>query len=147
MVNAQRAQAGLPPVPFSRSLTRVAELHVRDLQAHRPSGSCNMHSWSAAGPWTPCCYTGDHAQARCMWSKPAEITGGKYRGHGFEISSWGSGRVTPEVALDGWRRSSAHFAVIMNQGIWASSTWRAMGVGLSENYAVVWFGTEADPDR
>ncbi|MBL8344953.1 MAG: hypothetical protein JNN03_05895 [Rubrivivax sp.] len=147
MLNAERARHGLLPVPLSRSLGRVADLHVRDLQARPPTGACNMHSWSAAGPWTPCCYTSDHAQARCMWSKPGEITGGRYRGSGFEISAGGSGRMTPEVALNLWRGSTAHYGVIMNQGIWANSTWRAMGVGLSESYAVVWFGTEVDPDR
>ena len=147
LINEERARKGLALVPVSRSLSAVAEAHVRDLQAHPPSGACNMHSWSANGAWTPCCYTADHAQARCMWVKPAEITGGVYRGDGFEISVGGSARMTPASALESWRGSSAHYTVIMSQGMWARSTWRAMGVGVSENYAVVWFGTEPDAGR
>ena len=147
LINEERAQKGLVPVPVSRSLSAVAEAHVRDLQAHPPSGACNMHSWSASGSWTPCCYTADHAQARCMWVKPAEITGGAYRGDGFEISASRTPRMTPAQALESWRGSSAHYAVIMNQGMWARFTWRAIGVGVSENYAVVWFGTEVDAGR
>ena len=147
LVNQQRATRGLLAVPLSRSLNAVAEAHVRDLQAHPRASACNMHSWSAHGLWSACCYTDDHAQASCMWRKPAEITGGVYRGEGFEISAWFSSRITPERALQSWRGSAAHFDVVVNGGMWASSTWRAMGVALSENYAVVWFGTVVDPQR
>ena len=58
-----RRSQGLPAIPWSSSLSFVARAHVRDLQAHPPSGKCNFHSWSADGPWTPCCYTDDHARA------------------------------------------------------------------------------------
>jgi hypothetical protein len=45
-----RRSQGLPAIPWSASLSYVARAHVRDLQAHPPSGKCNFHSWSADGP-------------------------------------------------------------------------------------------------
>ena len=154
MVNAYRADNGLPPVPFSPSLTRVAKAHVHDLMENDPRrgasfmpGACNMHSWSAAGPWKPVCYTADHAEAELMWSKPREITRGRYPGNGYEIAYFWSGTVTPEIALKGWEGSRSHDALLLELGPWEGANWQAMGVGMYGNYAVVWFGKERDPDR
>ena len=151
MVNDYRADNGLPPVPVSRSLNAVAQAHVRDLMANRPDsatglggGRCNMHSWSSAGRWTPVCYTRDHARAAAMWSKPREITAGAYAGNGYEIAYRFSGGVTPEIALDGWIGSRAHNDLLIEDGPWRNADWQAMGVGISGNYAVVWFGMEPD---
>lgn len=91
MVNAYRVEQGLNPVASSPSLSQVAVDHVKDLERSPPGGQCNNHSWSSAGKWTTCCYTADHAQARCMWDKPREITGGAYRGNGYEIAHHGRG--------------------------------------------------------
>lgn len=152
MVNGYRAEYGLPPVPISRSLNAVAEAHVRDLMENRPDtatafgrGRCNMHSWSSAGPWTPVCYTRDHARASAMWSKPREITRGAYPGNGYEIAYWWSGAITPEIAIEGWIDSPAHNDLLIEDGPWRGANWQAMGIGLHGNYAVVWFGKE--PDR
>jgi len=153
MVNDYRADHGLPPVPISPSLNAVAEAHVRDLMDNRPDtatgfgrGACNMHSWSSAGRWTPVCYTRDHARAPAMWSKPREITRGAYPGNGYEIAYWWSGgRITPEIALHGWQDSPGHNDLLIEDGPWRDANWRAMGVGIHGNYAVVWFGKE--PDR
>lgn len=138
-----RKSLGLPSIPVSPSLSFVAQTHVRDLQAHPPSGACNMHSWSTYGSWSACCYTPDHAQAQCMWNKPGELTG--YQGYGFEISYGGSLNATPAGALRGWQSSSGHNAVIANTGIWKSHSWKAVGIGIYGSYAVVWFGEEDDP--
>jgi hypothetical protein len=138
-----RGSKGLPPIPLSRSLSFVAKTHVRDLQAHPPAGNCNFHSWSDAGPWTACCYTGDHARAQCMWDKPRELT--EYPGNGYEIASGSSGQNTAESALAGWQSSPLHNAVIVNTGTWARVKWGAVGIGIYGSYAVVWFGVEPDP--
>lgn len=145
MVNAYRVEQGLNPVASSPSLTQVAVDHVKDLERSPPGGQCNNHSWSSAGKWTTCCYTADHAQARCMWDKPREITGGAYRGNGYEIAHHGMGGVTPEGALRGWKNSAGHNSVMVNQGKWANAHWQAIGAAVSEHYAVIWFGKEADP--
>ena len=138
-----RRSQGLPPIPWSSSLSFVARAHVRDLRAHPPSGKCNFHSWSANGPWTPCCYTDDHARAQCVWDKPRELT--RYPGNGYEISAWNSASQDPETALSSWKGSPLHHAVIVNSGVWARIRWKAVGVGIYGSYAVVWFGEEADP--
>lgn len=137
-----RSSEGLSPIPLSPNLSFVAKTHVRDLQAHPPTGKCNFHSWSNNDPWSPCCYTGDHARAQCMWDKPRELT--EYPGNGYEIASWNSGQSTPETALSGWKGSPLHNAVIVNSGSWARIKWRAVGVGIYGSFAVVWFGEELD---
>jgi len=146
-----RSQLGLPSIPFSKSLTIVAQTHVRDLNDNKPDkGRCNMHSWSSNGPWTGCCYTPDHAQANCMWSKPRELT--NYKGSGYEIAcgSWSSGdsdyNITANEALESWKGSQGHNQVIINAGIW-NDKWNAIGIGMYKGYAVVWFGKELDNEK
>ncbi len=142
LIMEYRKANGLPSIPISPSLTLVAQTHVKDLQQNHPdSEPCNMHSWSSKGNWTPCCYTPDHAHAQCMWNKPRELT--LYKGNGYEIAHWSSYNVTAEDALENWKNSSGHNAVILNQDIW-SNTWNAIGIGINKNYAVVWFGNEKD---
>jgi hypothetical protein len=139
-----RRMKGLASIPLSGALTLVAQTHVKDLQANKlENNSCNMHSWSSNGTWTSCCYTDDHAKASCMWNKPRELT--SYQGNGYEIAHGAYGAsVTAESALNGWKGSPGHNAVIINQGIWANSNWNAIGIGISNGYAVVWFGKEID---
>ena len=138
-----RYSKGLTKIPLSKSLTFVAQTHVKDLVNNKPDvGNCNMHSWSNKGNWTPCCYTDDHARAKCMWDKPSELT--SYKGNGYEISYGGGNSVTAIGALSGWKSSSGHNAVIINQGIWNDNNWQAIGIGIYKGFAVVWFGEEKD---
>lgn len=150
LINAYRNQNGLPSVPISKSLTHVAQAHVLDLHLHRPDTGtdsrgmpCNLHSWSDQGNWSPVCYTSDHEYAAGMWNKPREITGGVYTGNGYEISHRSSAGATPDSALRGWQSSPGHNSVIIEQNNWGP--WQAMGVAVYEQYAVAWFGREADP--
>lgn len=113
LIMQYRSSKGLPRIPLSKSLTFVAQTHVRDLENNKSDvGNCNMHSWSNKGP--------------------AELCYG---------SSGGS--VTPLEALNGWKGSSGHNAVVINQGVWKES-WKAIGIGLYKGFAVVWFGHERD---
>jgi uncharacterized protein YkwD len=143
-----RKVKNLPSIPLSKSLTFVAQTHVKDLAVNSPDqkSNCNMHSWSNKGKWTSCCYTSNHARAKCMWKKPSELT--SYKGNGFEISHGSPGNpnyvASAESALNGWKGSSGHNAVMVNEGIWKNSNWKAIGVGIYKNYAVVWFGKEED---
>lgn len=142
LIMEYRAQSGLAEIPLSKSLSRVAQTHVKDLEENGPSvGECNIHSWSDKGDWTPCCYKSDHGQAACMWSKPAELT--SYPGIGFEISHWYTGRATAQSAIRGWKTSTAHRDLMLNRGIW-NEPWNAVGVGIYGEYAVVWFGNLSD---
>jgi uncharacterized protein YkwD len=143
-LNAYRQRRGLPALPLSRSLSYVAQVHVLDLDRSRDvrPAHCNAHSWSSAGPWSPCCYTKDHAQARCMWSKPRELTG--FPGNGYEIAMTGNISGGPDRLVERWTESAAHHAVMINQGSW-TAPWASMGVGVGEVHAAIWFAREVDP--
>jgi hypothetical protein len=144
LIMQYRYSKGLPKIPLSKSLTFVAQTHVRDLSNNKPDvGNCNMHSWSNNGNWTSCCYTSDHARAKCMWDKPSELT--SYKGNGYEIAHGAHGaKPTAKSALAGWKSSSGHNAVMINQGVWSSHPWKAIGIGIYKGFAVVWFGEERD---
>ena len=143
LINDYRERIGLPRVPISPALTKVAQAHVRDLNVNRPvTDRCNMHSWSKRGRWSACCYDGSRS-ARCMWTKPKEIAG--YPGHGYEIAARSSG-ITPAHALELWQQSPAHHHVMINKAQW-TKPWRAMGVAIEGDYAVAWFGELADKPK
>jgi hypothetical protein len=144
LINEYRKEKGLPEVTISLSLTYVAQVHARDLMLHYKQNSrCNMHSWSENGAWTSCCYTPDHRNASCMWNKPRELT--KYPGDGYEIAFFSNypystpGGFASDI-LKGWKKSKGHNEIIVNKGKWNKSTWKALGIGVYGNYAVVWFG-------
>ncbi len=148
IINAYRESKGLQKLSFSKSLTIVARTHVSDSNTYTPENQRdsrgmqgNLHSWSNHGSWTPMVCTSDHEYAANMWSKPRELT--SYTGNGYEISSWNSGNITPEDALDLWKNSSGHNAVMTTQGNW--SDLKTMGVAIDGKYAHVWFGSSADP--
>ena len=148
IINAYRESKGLQKLSFSKSLTIVARTHVSDSNTYTPEKQRdsrgmqgNLHSWSNHGSWTPLVYTSDNQYAANMWSKPRELT--SYTGNGYEISSWYSGSITPEDALDLWKNSSGHNAVMTTQGNW--SDLKTMGVAIDGKYAHVWFGSAADP--
>ena len=146
LINEYRQENGLSPVPFSAKLTLVAKAHVMDLSRNYSfsrENPCNPHSWSDRGNWSACCYTSDHSQADCMWSKPREIAG--YNGEGYEIAYIDSEGASAERGLQGWIKSPAHNPLLINSDIWEQVTWNAMGVGIQGEYAVVWFGRESDP--
>ena len=141
-INDYRKANGLSAINLNEKLQAVAEAHALDLEKYYDpqQRKCNLHSWSSHGKWTSCCYTDDHAQKECMWRKPKEIS--NYPGQGFEIAYYSSQMLTPEVALNGWKKSTSHHEVILNRGIWKSVTFNSIGVYVTEHYAVVWFGVE-----
>ncbi len=145
-INALRAERRLPRVPWSPELTRVAELHVLDLEAHFAAfgPECNGHSWSDDGPWSGCCYTDDHAEAECMWHKPAELSA--YPDFGFEIMVRGGGAaLDAQDAMTLWLGSPPHLAVILSEPPWDDEPWQALGGALSPNFGAAWFGKVPDP--
>lgn len=148
-INNYRKSLGKRPFNISKSLTYVARTHVRDSNKNHPENQvdsrgvkANLHSWSNSGRWQGVAYTPDHYHASLMWSKPSELT--SYTGRGYEISygaQWA--KAEPLGALEGWKHSPGHHAVIRGDGNW--STLAVMGVGIEGGYAHVWFGEEEDP--
>lgn len=137
-----RGNKGLDSIPLSPSLNLVAKIHVQDLLEHSPKARCNLHSWSKEGEWTSCCYDGSQKTLPCMWNKPRELT--SYIGDGYEIAYWSSEGATAAAALNGWKKSRGHNAVVINQDIWKNIQWKAIGIAIRGEYAVVWFGKELD---
>ncbi len=149
LINEYRAAKKLPPIPVSVSLSHVARLHVIDLdKSFKIGGRCNLHSWSSDPRWSSCCYTPDHRKSECMWDKPRELT--SYTGDGYEIAYYSTYDYPNESAflkdaVEGWKSSKGHWEIVINEGKWEDVEWRAMGVGVYGDYAVVWFGELKDP--
>jgi len=139
-INEYRAENNLPPIPASKALTTVANRHVLDLGENIGEVT---HSWSDA-PYSP----SDSNTWSNMWTAPQRFDTG-YPGNGYEnvtgYSGFDGSTMTAQEALESWKNSPAHNAVILNQGQWADLEWNALGVGLYEGYGVLWFGEEVDP--
>lgn len=153
LINNDREFRGLPPLQVSRALSKVARAHAVDLQINRPDLSayalgmdCNMHSWSSRGNWRPGCYTSDHRNDDLMKNKPREITDYAYDEKGYEAVYWVSEPpVVPFIALLFFLKSSEHRDLLFESGKWSGIKFRAIGVGISNNFATVWLGTIIDP--
>mmetsp|Transcript_10630 Transcript_10630/g.11937 ORF Transcript_10630/g.11937 Transcript_10630/m.11937 type:complete len:328 (+) Transcript_10630:91-1074(+) len=149
-----RNSLGKPTVPISSGLTRVAEVHCEDLYAsHYPMSGrnttpegCNTHSWyNPPNGATPCCYTADHNQAKCMWDKPKQLS--SYQGNGYEIAHGPLPSANAAIWLEDWKRSKGHNDVIVENPPF-HSPFHAVGVACcgtpDRQFAVTWFGTEYD---
>lgn len=145
LIMQYRKSKKLPSIPLSNALTQVAQTHAQDLAKNNPNKKpkCNMHSWSNSDQWSGCCYTNNHAKASCMWDKPRELT--TYPGNGYEIAAQ-STILSPQEALNLWKKSTGHNNVIINKDIWKKVQWKSIGIGINGQYATVWFGKEDDPE-
>jgi hypothetical protein len=81
-----------------------------------------------------------------MWDKPSEITGNVYKEAGYEnFYALPGGLATADDAFATWSSSTLHYNVILEQGPWAGKNWPAMGICIYQEYAVLWFGDQTDP--
>lgn len=136
-----RKKNHLESIPLSKSLTLVAQTHVQNLQDyHRLDTDCNLHSWYGNGKWKNVCFDGSEFES--MWSKPSELT--NYKGHGYEVSAYFSGDISAEIALQLWKESYFHRIMLLNQAEWKNIQFKAIGIGISKNYAVIWVGEQID---
>lgn len=153
LVNEYRESNGLPPIANSRSLNKVARVHVIDLVENAPATGrnsrgqdCTLHSWSEQGSSEPMCYTNDHSFAEAMWDKPREITELTYTGDGYENAyATSEEEVDPVKVLNAWKSSPGHNAILLESGNWRGSNLLAFGVGIYKNHAVMWVGSLNDP--
>merc|ERR1712183_1366 len=118
LVNRERGRSGLSPLYCDAHMRWVANRHINDeaeaAQQNLAWGDeCNGHSWLVK---FPCCYTGDHENAKCMWGKPYQLSGWDDR-TGFEITAGGPTDATG--AINQWKGSSGHYNVIMGRGSWS----------------------------
>lgn len=132
LINNYRTQNNLPAIPLSRSLTLVANRHVRDMDEN--IGTLT-HSWSS------CDVSRDW---NCSWQAPQRLRTA-YPGRGYENAYSSSIGATAQGALNGWKNDPPHNDLIINRGIWQNYQWNALGVGIYKGYAVMWVGVEPDP--
>jgi uncharacterized protein YkwD len=141
LIMAYRASLGLPAIPLSESLSITAARHALDTIEN--VGAYAGHDWSDA-PYN------DGANPTAMWDAPERV-GTPYTENGYEITaSYFEGSIktydmTAQQALDLWKSSAPHNAVITNTGIWANLDWKAIGIGVYKGIAHVWFGEVTDP--
>ncbi len=146
MINDYRASYDLPAIPVSRSLSFVAETHVKDLYFNHPDAEpCNFHSWSDKGTWKPFCYPRDENKKNSVWDKPKELT--NYKGKGYEIVYWENNAVIIDSIIAFWKSIPYFNSFLTNTGRWQGKKWNAIGIGIYENYACAWFGELADTEE
>ena len=155
LVNDYREQHGKKRLKVSKSLMKVARTHINDLNMNFDMDNPpvdvrgikgNMHSWSDKGNWTPVVYTRDHKYDKLTNIKPKEIAG--YDQPGFEVAVNGF-MITPQRALEKWKKSPGHNDTILSQNAWADPPAELiedgvtglsnMGVAINGNYACIWF--------
>jgi len=145
MINDYRKQNNLPPIPLSKSLSYVADLHAKDLFAHHPDqGACNFHSWSNKGFWVPFCYPKDENKKNSVWDKPRELT--KYPSRGYEIIYWENNPLVADTVMMVWKTEEYFNSFLLSTGKWQGKPWNAIGIAVYENYACAWFGEVPDPE-
>ncbi len=135
LINSYRRKKGLKSVPVSRAMSLVADKHVREL---------NDEIKDLTHSWVDCQYKSSNPKTyECMWNKPKEIAGYPDRGYECAFGQWGAS-FSPEDVLKGWQDSKGHNQIIVNKGIWKDSDWKAIGVAIYGNYAVLWLGETKD---
>lgn len=145
---AYRDAQGLDPLPLSRALTVTAGRHVVDTRENiwpDDPGHSDLHDWSDAR------YHGSGGSPEAMWEAPERLGTG-YASPGYEISA--AGAANGAAALEVWKASAAHNAILTNSGAWASVGFQAIGIGLETRSGAgiyagrvfnVWFGEAVDP--
>lgn len=142
LITEYRTEQKLPVVEFSKSLSYVARIHAMDLSHNRPDfGGCNPHSWSDKGKWKPCCYNHDENRIACMTQKPKELTSYKYKA--YEIVYYDEIEAKADDAFNLWKDIPIMNDYLLNSGKWEKQ-WLAVGVGIYDKYACVWFGEGKD---
>jgi hypothetical protein len=143
LINDLRRQNKMPAIPLSKNLCIVSVVHISDLLSLKPQDiGCSLHSWSDNGKWKGCCYGKQPTDAKCMSSKPNEIT--SYPGNGYELVYWEEETATAFEAFELWKQVPASMEMILNKGKWQSKSWKALGIGVRNGYAIIWLGDKSD---
>jgi hypothetical protein len=71
------------------------------------------------------------------------MLGVKYDGNGYEnLYRNFSSTATPTLALEAWKKSDLHNALILNLNIFNDMKWDGIGIAISSNYAAIWVGAK-----
>lgn len=125
MVNAERANANLPPLKFNENLANASRYHANDLLV---DDYFNHDSYDRVG---------GNLQLACgVWDRVANFY--TFSGAGENIAA---GFSTPDAVMQGWMGSDSHRANILNPDF------RELGVGFYTGYRGYWvqdFGYRAN---
>lgn len=145
MINDFRISKGLEPLVLSKSLSYVAQLHVKDLQMNHPYGpDCNHHSWSDRGNWTPFCYPKDQTRKKSVWDKPKELT--RYPSVAYEVVYWENSAAFTDQIMENWKSTPQSANLILSEGKWSRNHWKVVGISIFKGFASAWFGESSDPE-
>jgi len=143
LISDYRLALSLPPISLSKSLSYVAKTHVKDLAAnYNPKSSCNMHSWSNKGKWIPICFPAEQSKKNNVRMKAKEIIG--YPAEAYELTYWSNIANNPNHVFDFWLEKIPSANMLFNRNEWESTSWKAIGIGMKNGYAVVWLGKTVD---
>jgi len=132
LVNEYRSQIGLPPVPWSDALSKVANRHLMDLQN-------NVKGISRS--WSNCPYgIKDRTILNCGITSPQRLS--NYTGRGYDnVYRSLNKKATPILAINAWKTNPKQNALIINKTFFESDVFDACGIAIDGEYAVLWFGT------
>lgn len=132
IINDYRAANKLPAVQTSDALNTVANRHLIDL---------NVNLKRLTHGWSNCPYDiKNEATWGCVLNAP-KMLGVKYDGNGYEnLYRNLNSEASPPLALEAWKKSEMHNALILNLGIFKDLNWDGIGIAISGGYAAIWVG-------
>jgi uncharacterized protein YkwD len=135
LINEYRAQNRLAPLVLSDALSTVANRHLLDL---------NINVKYLTHSWSNCPYDiKNQSTYGCVLNAP-KMLGVNYGGSGYEnLYRNNTAVATPPLALEAWKKSELHNALILNQDIFNQMEWDGIGIAISSNYAALWVGAKA----
>lgn len=151
-ITEYRAGLGLAEIRLSKALSATAGRHVVDTRENIWAAGVELPEGASLHSWSDAYYYSDQRAPEVMWDAPSRVGTG-YQSAGYEISA--AGYATTDEALEGWKASPAHNAVLANLDVWADINLQAIGVGVETSpgegiYAGrivhVWFGEAVDAE-
>lgn len=136
IINEYRAQNKLAPLVLSDALSVVANRRMIDLTVNINPQLPLSHSWSN------CPYDVKNKSTwKCVLDAPKTF-GVKYDGNGYENIFRSTKPASPVMALDAWKKSELHNALILNQSFFKDLNWDGIGIAISGNCAAIWVGAK-----
>ncbi len=138
LINEYRQQNRLPAVPMSDALGAVANRHLLDI---------TQNIGKLTHGWSNCPYELSNPSTwNCMMAAPVRLRTA-YSGNGYENLYHNLyAAATPAAALEAWKKSQFHNALILNLETWKGTKFDAFGVAINGGWAAMWFGSPSDSD-
>lgn len=131
LINDYRTQNKLSNIPIGTTACLVANRHILDL---------NLNLRYLTHSWSNCQYDGNKTETyKCMTDAPKTFFP-NFTDSAFENAYYTSGKKVNVVdALEGWKKSPLHNAVLLNQNIFQKQIWTEGCVAIQGKFAALWF--------